>query len=64
MGMTADLNYRPRKTNSRKVINDSLAAVFGWFEAAPAPEHLIRLVEQLDAPPEPRLAEARVYSGA
>lgn len=62
--MTADLSHRPRKADGRKVINDSLAAVFGWFEAAPAPEHLIRLIEQLDAPPEPRAAEARAYSGA
>lgn len=62
--MTADLNHRPRKTDCRKAINDRLAAVFGWFEAAPAPDHLIRLVEQLDAPPEPRRAEVRVYSGS
>lgn len=62
--MTADLNLRPRKADGQKVINDSLAAVFGWFEAAPLPEHLASLIDQLDAPLEPRAAETRVYSGA
>ncbi len=61
--MKADKNHS-REPDGRKVINDSLAAVFGWFEAAPLPEHLVSLIEQLDAPIEPRAAEARVYSGA
>ena len=62
--MKADLNHRPRKTANSKVIDDSLSAVFGWFEASPLPEHLTSLIDQLEAPAEPRGAEIRVYSGA
>jgi hypothetical protein len=61
--MKPDLNHGPRETDGHKVINDSLAAVFGWFEASPMPEHLTSLIEQLDAPAQPRAAEARAYSG-
>lgn len=34
---------------SKKAIDDSLAAVFGWFEAAPLPDDLASLIEQLEA---------------
>jgi hypothetical protein len=62
--MKPDLSDDPREADDRKAITDSLAAVFGWFEAAPVPEHLASLIEQLDSAPEPRPAEIRVYSGA
>ncbi len=62
--MKSDSNHRPREADGQKVINDSLAAVFGWFEAAPLPEHLTSLIEQLDAPTPPRAAETRIYWGA
>ena len=62
--MKPDPSHRARKGESRKVINDRLSAVFGWFEAAPLPEHLTSLIEQLEAAPERRAAEIRAYSGA
>jgi hypothetical protein len=62
--MKADTSHIVRRADGRKAINKRLSAVFGWFEAAPLPEHLASLIDQLDAEPQPRAAETRAYSRA
>jgi hypothetical protein len=42
-------NRPPVKAGNVSALNEGLAQWFGWFEAAPLPEGLAGLIEQLEA---------------